>query len=93
MFPPGKSAASEFMNSNEAIKSSWVEDLNRFLGLTAMDVGPDMVMGLCWMDRDLIRSVVALPLMLFAVPAFELLAIESLLSFNSLMSGKELVDN
>ena len=45
------------------------------------------------MDRDLIRSVVALPLKLFTVPAFELLAIESLLSFNSLMSGNEFVDN
>ena len=47
LFPLGKSAAKLFMNSNDAIKSSWVEDLNRFLGLTAIDVGPEMLIGLC----------------------------------------------
>ena len=95
LWPLGRSAASEFMNSSEAIKSSCVEDLNRFFGRTAIeDAAPEMMeMGLCWMDRDRIRSVVARPFILFTVPAFDALAIDSFVSFNSLMSGNELVES
>ena len=56
----GRSAAREFMNSSEAIRSSCVDDLNRFLGRTATD-GPVMTIGECWIDLERIRSVVALP--------------------------------
>jgi hypothetical protein len=77
------------MNSSDAIRSSCVVDFSRCFGLTENTDGPVMTIGLCWMDRDRIRSVVALP---FNGPADEF-RIESLLSFNSLISGNEFVDS
>ena len=68
-----------------------MEDLKRCFGLTETEVGPEMTMGLCWIDRDRIRSVVARPKI--CADAFEAVATDNFVSFSSLMSGNELVES